>query len=614
MLGMTGEELEALSRDDSGWEVIVSRFRNYYEAWDRGGFIRMFRRFISEEKVRARLLSFPDGERRLTNILHLSEIVHKVSFGGKLGITMLVKWISRQRDPGTPRLEEHQLRLESDAEAVKIVTIHKSKGLEYPIVFCPFNWAGASIPRAGTFSFHDELDDWKLNVVIDPKDDRHRLQAEKELLAENLRLFYVALTRARSKCYLVWGRFRDAGTSALCYLFHFRPAGRSFAQAAGNTADMMEMLGQSFDALTEQAMRGELENLAGKSSGTITVSDLMGSPAIAVPSPSSGEEPVVLQPRKFGGFPERDWRVASFSSLVLNRLAGSPAGVPDLPAQRLIFREERPDHDYGFERRVEISEETSPQEALCGMFGFPRGARAGTLLHRVFESVDFARAADAQTGKMVEQQLEAHGFDLKWREPVCRMIADVLACPLDPACWDLELRRIPSEGRLSELEFYFPLRRVSPERLEGNFFRTRLRGRGNRLSGPDRALNFQPARGYMKGFIDLVFRFADRFYLIDWKSNFLGSTFEDYAPPRLAETMAEEFYVLQYHIYALALDLYLRTRIPDYDYGRHFGGVFCIFLRGVSAEHGPRYGIYRAKPSGELIESLREHLLEAERF
>ena len=107
----------------------------------------------------------------------------------------------------------------------------------------------------------------------------------------------------------------------------------------------------------------------------------------------------------------------------------------------------------------------------------------------MFESVDFARAADAQTGKMVEQQLEAHGFDLKWREPVCRMIADVLACPLDPACRDLELRRIPSEGRLSELEL-FSLCGGFFQHLEGNFFRTRLRGRGNRLSGPDRGSEF----------------------------------------------------------------------------------------------------------------------------
>ena len=132
LLGMTGEALERLTRDEAGWEECLSRFREYYETGERKGFIQMFRNFLLREKVRSRLLGLPDGERRLTNVLHLSEVLHQTTVEEKLNLSGLLKWLARQRDPGSPRLEEHQLRLESDAEAVQIVTIHKSKGLEYP--------------------------------------------------------------------------------------------------------------------------------------------------------------------------------------------------------------------------------------------------------------------------------------------------------------------------------------------------------------------------------------------------------------------------------------------------------------------------------------------------
>ena len=114
----------------------------------------------------------------------------------------------------------------------------------------------------------------------------------------------------------------------------------------------------------------------------------------------------------------------------------------------------------------------------------------------------------------------------------------------------------------------------------------------------------------MKGFMDLVFRFDGRFYLVDWKSNLVGDRPEDYRVEALARVMAERFYVLQYHLYTVALDQYLRLRLPAYDYDEHFGGVFYIFLRGVDPDLGPEYGIFRDRPAGELVEALRERLLD----
>ena len=261
MLGKRGEDLEKLARDEAEWEDWVVKFREYNELWEKRGFIRMFRYFLYREKIRTRLLSFPDGERRLTNVLHLSEVLHQESSERKLGVVGLLKWLRQQRDPESPRLEEHQLRLESDANAVRIVTIHKSKGLEYPVVFCPFNWDGSEIGKKEEFLFHDPKDDWKINLVLNPEENPNRMLGEKEMLAENLRLLYVSLTRAKNRCYLVWGRFNEAGTSAPAYLLH--PPER-------NPEDIVEATGEKFEGLTDADIRQRLKSLPGMRRGRFT--------------------------------------------------------------------------------------------------------------------------------------------------------------------------------------------------------------------------------------------------------------------------------------------------------------------------------------------------------
>jgi len=168
MLGVKGEDIFSTEQDHSGWERRLAEFREYHRVWVRNGFMRMFRRFLARERVKERLLSFPDGERRLTNLLHVAEILHQVSIEKNLGTSGLLKWLAEQRNPSSQRLEEHQLRLESDAYAVKVVTIHKSKGLEYPIVFCPFGWEGSTL-NPKEIIFHDIDNELQLTVDIGTK-------------------------------------------------------------------------------------------------------------------------------------------------------------------------------------------------------------------------------------------------------------------------------------------------------------------------------------------------------------------------------------------------------------------------------------------------------------
>ncbi len=222
IMGTTGEELFELLTDEREWETRLIAFRGYHDIWNRDGFFRMFRKFMSEEQVKQRIISLPRGERRLTNLLHLSEVLHRQSSEFNQGMRGLVKWFSEQINPAAPNLDEHMLRLESDEDAVKIVTVHKSKGLEYPVVFCPFAWTGPAAGEGETV-FHDRDDNFRLKLDLgSPAHELHRQYAEEESLAENMRLLYVALTRAINRCYLVWGGLKAAGTSALSYLFHNR--------------------------------------------------------------------------------------------------------------------------------------------------------------------------------------------------------------------------------------------------------------------------------------------------------------------------------------------------------------------------------------------------------
>ncbi len=580
LIGKSGEEIERLQHDQIGWEAILNDFHDYYEKWNRFGFMSMFRNFMLKQQVRSRLLSLPNGERRLTNVLHLSEVLHQAALEEKLGMPGLLKWLASRRDSKSPKLEEHQLRLESDAAAVKIVTIHKSKGLEYPIVFCPFNWDGSKIDAKKGFTFHDPDDPRKLNLVINAEDNTARALAEKEELAENLRILYVSLTRAKNRCYLVWGKINDAETSSMAYILHPPP---------DHTADVG---GENhFLKLDNASIRQELETLAGKSRGTIVLEDMPADSGEEVPALET--ESMALSCRTFTGTISRDWKIASFSGLT--------AKTGDRPAIPAPAAMDIPDHD-----QVAVQDEPAPDTDAASIFAFPKGARAGSFLHEIFEVLDFTNTDES--GTIVAGKLQEHGFEKQWEQTIAGMITRVVNALLGPAD-GLALSRVGMADRLSELEFHFSLQPTTPEMLSAVFAAHGINNCSTQFPGHIGKLAFSPVRGFMKGYIDLVFQFKERFYLIDWKSNHLGNRVEDYTRERMAQEMEERFYLLQSNLYALALHQYLKKRLPGYRYRDHFGGVFYIFLRGVSPNPEDQFGIYRDLPGEELLEALSRELI-----
>jgi exodeoxyribonuclease V beta subunit len=178
------------------------------------------------------------------------------------------------------------------------------------------------------------------------------------------------------------------------------------------------------------------------------------------------------------------------------------------------------------------------------------------------------------------------------------MLKNVVTTPLLDSCPELVLHKIEKEQRLSELEFYFCLDRISKQSIGELLTR---HGVNERVV---KRLEFQEIEGFLKGFIDLVFEYDGQYYLVDWKSNFLGRRVEDYRSNVLTNVMIEESYILQYLLYTVALHQYLTVRMPEYQYEKDFGGVFYLFLRGMNPEYGPGYGVYHDIPSADLVTEM----------
>ncbi len=594
MLGAKVASLDSTQMDERWWEKRTEVFMDYHRLWQAKGFMPMFRSFMNQEGVRERLLSLPNGERRLTNVLHLSEILHTASMEKKLGMTGLLKWYFIQKDPDTPRQEIHQLRLESDEDAVKIITIHKSKGLEFPIVFCPFGW-GKSQVSGDDFTFHDMDADRRITLDLGSREmEDHRVMAQNELLAENLRLLYVAVTRAIEKCYLVWPRLRYTETSALAYLLHGLGPESSFDTSENLIVKLRDVLSN----MDSETFLHDMQLLESNSQGGITVSPL---PDNAIPAMVQAAPDIKnLKVRTFSRSIDRRWRVSSYSSLVSGRT----------PDHELPDRDELPVlEDHGAVQHAETMLDDTSAAGESSMFSFPKGAASGIFFHDILEHLDFTNGDMKYRQDLVLSKLSAYGFDPSWVDVIVRMLENLLALNLTRDTTAFSLSAVDNAQRINEMAFYFPLQNLSRSLLKQIF--DDFSDQGVLMGFPEKMerLTFSPVKGLMKGYLDVLFQHGGRYFIVDWKSNFLGTTLENYQRELLNAEMQKAFYVLQYHLYVLATHLHLKMKLPGYVYEKDFGGVFYIFLRGIDAVRGPEYGIFEDRPDIRLVDALGKALI-----
>ncbi|TFF71961.1 exodeoxyribonuclease V subunit beta [Aeromonas taiwanensis] len=561
LFDLDAKALDELASDERAWESAVQEFMEYRKVWHKRGVLAMLRALLHRRNLAASLLASPYGERRLTNFLHLGELLQQVS--SELdGEYALLRWLGEAVNRQSGQDAEQILRLESERKLVQIVTIHKSKGLEYPLVFLPFICSHRS---ADTPLYH-EADEAGNRTILDLTGAEESLaEADKERLAEDLRLLYVALTRGVYATWLGLAPVRSGN-------------GKSEKTDLHQTAiGYLLQKGEEGDAATlATALSALAEDLPGVA---------VGEPSLTRPAPLPPEEEQLGEPRvrRFGGTLERDWWISSYSGLAAQG-HGHSKGVLANP---------------GFDDEVvteaaALAAEEPVQAPQPSIFTFPKGARPGTLLHSLFETIDFESAAGEPLAQHIATLLAQDGFDESWAQVLQQQVEAVLDTPLETGFGEpVRLRDLAPERKQVELEFFLPMGRVTAPAL------TALCQQHDPLSRGNKPLSFATVQGMLKGFIDLVFEWQGRWYLLDYKSNHLGMSPVDYSRPALEQAMVEHRYDLQYQLYSLALHRLLSLRLPGYDFDQHFGGVFYLFLRGM-----PQGGIFHTRPSRELVQGL----------
>ena len=606
LLGTTADELVAMERPDDeadrAWADWVDDFRRWHHIWVERGFVQMFRALLSSRGVQERTLAMLDGERRMTNLLHLAELLHTAAKAEHLGPSGLLAWLSRERARAYNYAEAVKLRLERDDRAVQLVTVHRSKGLEYPVVYCPWLWDGTLLfdDEEEFLLWHDPAQGHRVQLDVRIKGDKRQrgkdpsiVAARRERAAENLRLLYVAVTRARHRCVAVWGPFYRYQHSALGYLLHSPELDERWPW---DPTQIEAKIKESDDAKLDrwlQQRAGPTWTVRRMEVGEVHpyTGDGGASPELSCRAPTREVDD--------------ELRTTSFSVLASATQQRPVAGVEGSGGR---------DHDEQAHTPL-LPLPSDPSAPKVPLADFPRGAKAGNFVHAVLEQIDFTADADA-IGQTVGDRLEAHGFSAeRWTQPVTDALTEVLATPLLPGT-QLRLADVPPDRRLVELEFVLPLAggaarddrlAASRDAITGLFAR---HADGLPAGYPQRLsrLSFAPLRGFLKGFIDLALVHEGRWYVVDYKTNFLGETADDYTVERLAEVMGHEHYVLQYHLYTVALVEHLRRYQPSFDYDRDFGGAAYLFVRGMSPSTGPSRGVFFERPPRARIEGLTKLL------
>ncbi|MGC1550212.1 MAG: exodeoxyribonuclease V subunit beta, partial [Rhodanobacter sp.] len=570
-LDWSHNELDRLNHDEQFWEQCGEQFRRLHESWQRHGVLAMLHDLLHQFDLPARLLARTNGERALTNVLHLAELLQQAATGldgDHALIRHLAAQIARAIDGTADTAEEQIVRLESEADLIKVVTIHKSKGLEYPLVLLPFVCSFRVLRSNDSFVWHDDAG----RPLLDLQPDTVAWQqAERERLQEDLRLLYVALTRARHACWLGVACLKQGNAKASA----LHKSAFGYVLAGGEPIEPSSLLSQL------EALRGDHAD--------IQILELADVAETAHYRPT--EAPTYLRPARISTLrPTEPWWIASYSALAHTTTSVVPHVAPETAVQDVLA--ETTAEQAGAESIDLLPHHLLPQRSphTDGIHAFDRGAGPGTFLHGLLEwaaDEGFAHVATAPDSleEFIARRCQPRGWRA-WIKPLTQWLPALLRTPL-PLAGNI---RAPlsaltdSATYRSELEFWFEAHRVDTRVLDRLVSTHTLGG----VARPSLATS--RVNGMLKGFIDLVFEYDGRYYIVDYKSNWLGDEVGAYSHAAMRHSVLHSRYDLQYAIYTLALHRQLRARLPDYDYHRHIGGVLYLYLRGVDeAGHGVHY-------------------------
>ncbi|MGK8556913.1 UvrD-helicase domain-containing protein [Nocardia gipuzkoensis] len=599
LLGVTAAEIDSGGADLVG--RVSAQLREAARLFTRAGFAAVFEKIAAEACLAQRLLAVENGERRLTDLRHIAQLLDQVALTEGLGLTALTRWLAdRVRDPASGAVADRSRRLDRDAAAVQIATVHASKGLEFPVVYLPFAWDSAKNPYPATLLFHDDEGARVLDVggPEAPGYAERKARSESEEAGEELRLLYVALTRAMCQIVAWWAPAITTAASPL-HRMVFGRADRGAVVAARATVPA--------DAVAASALSAWAQDAGAAVSVTpVAVSDDVAIRRVRA-EPVLGE----LAAARFDRVPDQQWRRTSYSALTAS--AHGPAG----PATDSEPEDVRGPGDEPASAPSIGASEPEPTGAASLMNALPYGAEFGTLVHGVLERIDTDRAdlaaevRDRCRVAVAELMAEADP------EQLATALLAVLRTPLGRGC----LADVARRDRLAELEFELPLAggdrtgaTAATLRRIADLLRAHLPGDDDLYEYADlvAVLEDVPLRGYLTGSIDAVLRVPDdaapRFVIVDYKTNRLGTgdlTVAHYTRDRMAAEMLRSHYPLQALLYSVALHRYLRWRLPGYDPAVHLGGVRYLFVRGMIGPHTPSgCGVFDWYPPADLVVAL----------
>ncbi|NOT84354.1 MAG: exodeoxyribonuclease V subunit beta [Methylococcaceae bacterium] len=553
---VNGQQLYQIINDENALDAWVFRFQGYAQDWLKKGFMAMMLTLLTREKVRTQLSTTRLAERSLTNLQHLLELIQQAALDEHLGIHKTLDWlrtaiIKAEQEKGCA--DEQQLRLESDAEAVKIVTMHRSKGLEYGLVFCPYLWQ-----RNDYLGSENRLiqchEQGRMIADLGSTDfNRRRAQALQEELAEELRVFYVAVTRAKYRCYVVWAEVRTKdrpNNSALAYLLDF--ADTDFSAQQGR---LRALCASQPEAFAYQLLANN-NSIAGSYRQSLDVASL------------------AAKQRKRNLY--TSWQMSSYTALS----ALSLKDAPELPEDKVM----EPD-DFEHSGMGAIKGDAAiEQEPL------PKGAQLGNVVHELLEYLSFKRLAEPlDISQRRDAACQRYGINLPDPSRIDQLLQHIVQTPLASNDTQFCLKNLADAQCIKEMPFYLALQPLDVSRI-------------NQILAQCPAYQPLTAKqmcGYLTGFVDLICLYQGRYYVMDYKTNSLA----DYQPHTLIAAMREHNYGLQYWLYSVVLHQYLQQRLPDYDYAQHFGGVKYLFVRGMQADVAMS-GVYADVPDLPRLDKL----------
>ena len=560
LFGLNAADIHQIQQNEADWQRWADSFAQYQQTWQRQGILAMLHQILLEQGISERLLSQATGERDLTDFLHLAEILQQAATLHESEAALL-SWFEKQIQ-GEGR-QEAQIRLESERQLVKIVTIHKSKGLEYDLVWLPFLAAPSKDPSKKDINIYysKERDETLWDI-----ENRNLNALCEETFAEELRLLYVALTRAKYQMAFALPAQFDKKWNALHYVLSQGEIGKEIALSAPKDT---ETLLQTF----KEKMRDNVK--------ICTKPNLEALPTLSINTKNDD-----FKAAEFTGNIEQDWRITSFTSIEqAHRRQNYFAESAE--KKHAVFDDAK---DYDSKNPIEISTALL-DENESSILDLPRGKQVGTALHRHFENCYFSDLANIEEIDKLRQSLQ---LDETFTESLQNWLQQISHTPLSNEI-GIALADLANKDCIKEMPFYLAIR----EHFDVEAFNHTLKAHHHL---PSESLQFEQIQGMVRGSIDLVFRHNGKYYLVDYKSNFLGSTLADYNQEALKKEMLHSHYDWQYLIYTLALHRYLQSVVPHYDYARDFGGVFYLFLRGMNGE--PQSGVFYDRPSVELITEL----------